>query len=119
MNTEITKVQKIIDEIFIYMHKIGGKNIKIMFEEKPDSYIINIKSNFDEKNLKKITRLSKCLCIERQEEMEAYYWELAGNTSYDTELSLVGMMTDDVSIIYSDDVIEIEMLRLKPGVVKA
>ena len=45
--------------------------------------------------------------------MEEYYWELAGESDVDTELTLVGMMTDNAEINISEDMIEVVLYRYK------
>jgi len=39
----------------------------------------------------------------RRHDIEEYYWELTGDDDLDTELSLVGMMVDDVVIDYKNN----------------
>ena len=47
--------------------------------------------------------------------MEEELWSLAGSVDYDTELSLVGMMTDEADVRHEEEtgIVEIELLRKK------
>ena len=45
--------------------------------------------------------------------MEEYYWELSGNYDMDTELTLVGMMTDDAKVYYDNEKVTIFLVRYK------
>jgi len=47
--------------------------------------------------------------------MEEELWELAGSVDYDTELSLVGMMTDSAEVRCDGDsgVVEVKLVRKK------
>ena len=113
MILEKTKVQKIIDEIFIYLQHMGAENITINYKENPDSFAIDFVSDYAAAKEYMIKTLNKYLCVARQAEMESYYWELAGMYSDDTGLALIGMMTDEVDISYENGTLEIKILRLK------
>lgn len=113
MNTEMTKVQKIIDEIYIYAVQMGSTQMSIDYKECDKSYTIHLVSNFNPKKLHMLDTLNKYLCVARHSEMEGYYWELTGNYADDTALTMVGMMTDEVDISYEDDQMEIYIVRHK------
>lgn len=113
IKVEREKVQKIIDEMFISLTKLGANDITINFKNTEKSFIFHIVTTCHEKNADKIYKLNKYLCVERHEEMENYYWELAGNYPDDIELTLIGMMTDDVKISFDDDVLDITLVRNK------
>ena len=56
---------------------------------------------------------SQALSIPRQHEVEQYYWHLGGESEFDCELSLVGMMVDNTNIKYENDRLHIELQRLE------
>lgn len=97
-----------------YLYSMGAKDITIHIKEDDKQFIINIKSDFKEFSDREVKRLIKRLNIPRQIEMEEYYWELTGESDVDTELTLVGMMTDDGEVNFLDDnTIEITLYRYK------
>ncbi len=104
---------KIVDEVFTYFLNIGANDITVNFKDKDDHYQINLKCNYTSMNKKKLDKLIKYINHPKSEEMEEYYWELAGESDIDTELTLVGMMTDDKTIEVTEDTIEIKLKRYK------
>ena len=50
---------------------------------------------------------------EKSEEMEEFFWELAGESDVDTEITIVGMMCDEKKLSITDDRIEIKLKRYK------
>ncbi|WIF95716.1 hypothetical protein [Caminicella sporogenes] len=45
--------------------------------------------------------------------MEEYFWELTGDYDIDTELTLVGMMTDKAEINFNNNEIKVNLIRRK------
>lgn len=107
------RVSKIVDELITYFFAMGATDINMDLQETDDYYKIHFKSNYTENNEEKIEKMVKYLKCEKQEEMEEYYWELAGDSDVDTELSLVGMMTDKAEINIGEDIIEVILYRYK------
>ena len=92
---------------------MGATDISMELQEKDEYYKIYFKCNYTENNEEKIEKMVKYLKVDKQEEMEEYYWELAGDCDVDSELSLVGMMTDKADINISEDTIEVMLYRYK------
>lgn len=114
MNQEHAIIIKIIDEMTSYLFNLGAKNSDINYKEEDDCFMLTFKCEYDPSKIKLIDKMTKYLNIERQEEIEGYYWELAGQyKNDDTELSLVGMMTDDAKIYYDNERVEILLIRIK------
>ena len=49
--------------------------------------------------------------MERQEEMEEYYWHLLGNDSETEEISLIGMMVDEAEVCVNSQTLTVELTR--------
>lgn len=113
MQSEKLKVQRIISEVFIFLCKIGARNVDIQYHDYVEHFEVIISSDFDDSKKGMVKVLRKYLCIARQEEMENYYWELAGHYQDDNVLTLVGMMTDDVNISVEDSKLIVKLLRKK------
>lgn len=107
------RVSKIVDELIAYFFTMGATHINVNLKEKSDYYKISLKSNYTTKDNEKIEKLKKYLKCDKQEEIEEYYWELAGDCDVDSELILVGMMTDKAEIDISEDMIEVVLYRNK------
>lgn len=110
---ERRKITKIIDEILVFLFHMGSKNIDINYKDEECYFTVSFKCNYDINKKDLIYTMVKHLNTERQEEMEEYYWELAGKYNKDTELTLVGMMTDDAKVYFDDDKVEILLVRVK------
>ncbi|MDP3385905.1 MAG: hypothetical protein Q8S24_01620 [Eubacteriales bacterium] len=115
MSKENTKVIRIIDEIIHYLQSMGAKKIDLNYQEMDDSYILTFKCDYDKEKMKLIYQMVKCLHLERQEEMEDTFWGLAGEHGRNQELALVGMMTDDATVYFDNERIEILLIRVKPS----
>lgn len=107
------RISKIVDELVTYFFTMGATDMNINLKEKKDYYKIFLKSNYTTKDKAKIEKLIKYLKCDKQEEMEEYYWELTGDCDVDTELTLVGMMTDKAEINIEEDTIEVVLYRYK------
>ncbi|SHJ53333.1 hypothetical protein [Paramaledivibacter caminithermalis] len=107
------RIAKIVDELVTYFFSIGATDIDINLKEEKEYYQISVKCNYSCKDQGKIDKLIKYLKCAKQEEMEEYFWELAGDSDVDTELTLVGMMTDEAEISCNDNTIEVNLIRYK------
>lgn len=109
------KVSKIVDELMTFCFSIGATDINVNVKETHDRFEIHLKSNYQSNTPRqKINELCKLLECGRREEMEGYYWYLAGDSDVDTELSLIGMMTDSCRINFHEgEDIDITLYRSK------
>lgn len=93
------KIVKMLDEILNYLYYLGAKETDANIKELEDRFEITIISDYKEGlPEKKIEKMVKALNVPREEEMEEYYWELAGDCDLDSELSIVGMMCDEAYV---------------------
>ncbi|TCK90503.1 hypothetical protein EDC19_2272 [Natranaerovirga hydrolytica] len=107
------RVCKIIHELTYFLLMLGATNLNVNVEHRKDEYKITIKSNFNKKEQRYIDKLIKGVTAPRQEEIEEYYWELAGETDLESELNLIGIMINEANVEVNDDLIEIELYRKK------
>ncbi|ERJ13472.1 hypothetical protein [Haloplasma contractile] len=107
------RLLKIVDELLNYFFLMGATNLNVNVKEEKEQYVIFFEGNYKKKHKKKIDRLVRCLEFAKQEDMEEYFWELAGDCDLDSELSLVGMMTDDIEIDIGDEIIKMKLIRYK------
>lgn len=107
------KISKIVDEMLNYLFHIGGTDINIKINDDSEHYIISFSCQFSLVYLDTLQELERYLSVERNEQMESYYWELAGETETNTELTLIGMMIDDFYFEYGDNQLELKLYRKK------
>lgn len=110
---ENLKIQKIAGEIFLFCQRLKSNHINIDFKNFDDRYELEARCDYDPTTLGQLEILKRYLSVDRQEEIEGYYWELTGNYTDDTALSIVGMMTDDAEIAYDEHEVKIKLIRLK------
>lgn len=108
------RISKIADELLNFLMSIGADDITINVKDEEDRYKICAKSNYVKaNNEEKLNDLIKCIDCPKQEEMEEFYWELAGECDVDTELSLISMMVDKIKLDIDDDTIYIVLYKNK------
>ncbi|MGL4773140.1 MAG: hypothetical protein ACRC2K_06180 [Clostridium sp.] len=111
MKFKTEKNLKIVNELISYCYHYGSDEVSMDIKNVDDSTRIHIKAkltNFSEDNLQ---NLIDTLNVPRQHEVEQYYWHLGGESAFDSELSLVGMMVDESNISFSDNVLNLEVIR--------
>lgn len=105
------KNMKIVNEVMLYCLNLGARNITTKFIKYDNKVTITIDSVLDHLDTKDLNKIRFLLSQPRKPEMEEYYWNLNGGDDTDSELSLVGMMTDEVSIHYKNSLLSITLNR--------
>lgn len=113
MKYEIQKISKIVEEIIDFFYSHSTKKVNISIEETQDSFIIEVQSDHINCNSDNVKRLKDLLNVQRQREMEEYYWQLAGNDLDGDEYNLVGMMIDESYIDYIAPSLKVKLVRYK------
>lgn len=111
MKFKIEKNLRIINELITYCSHFGGHNVSIDIKNSETETFISViskVSNFTDENL---SDLKQALNVPRQHEIEQYYWHLGGESEFDSEICLVGMMVDEVKVSFIDNVLNIEVKR--------
>lgn len=91
---------KIINELMGFCYKYGATKIDISISTIENVLTIMLSTNIKNLDASVINNMEKLLNAPRCHEMEEYYWELTGDDDTDSELTLVGMMTDEADIQY-------------------
>lgn len=110
---EKQRIAKIVNEMTLFFYSMGATNISTNIQTEDEETIIKFESNFKGDQKKHIEKLIKCMKIPKQESMEEYYWGLTGECNIDTELSVVGMMTDRTEMEIKGDIIKMVLYRKK------
>ncbi|HRX26242.1 MAG TPA: hypothetical protein P5219_05485 [Aminivibrio sp.] len=112
---EHERVVRLVSELQNFLFSMGAVEIRTEILETTDRFNVFIKGNTRGNICTKLEKLRKLLKMPRQTSMEEELWLLAGSVDYDTELSLVGMMTDSAEVRCDGEagVVEIELMRKK------
>lgn len=95
---------KLVDEMLCFFYSLKATNVKMNLDIKDSATELSFWGTIKEPIIKKrMDKINKLLSAPRLHEMEEFYWGLTGNdVTPSTELSLVGMMTDDYVIEYEE-----------------
>ena len=107
------RIINIVEEILNYLFSIGVSDIHMDIIDKETKYEIIFTCNIKDVDISKIDVLSEKLNCEKVEEIEEYYWGLTGESQFDNQLSLVGMMVDDFEIKTVKDNLNLKLYRNK------
>lgn len=109
---ETKKVSKIVDEILTYLLDKGADNIEIKVEKKDEYTLINTTSQNIFLKDSQLDELKTFLnTTHREQEVEEYYWSLAGEGRFSHELSLVAVMVDIAEIYYKGNILVMNLVR--------
>ena len=111
MHNEVQKTSKIIDEITSLLLQRGTTEIDVKLKKDDYCTTIFITDYNTSFNLEEIDTLSEFLNIQRQSEIEEYYWGLMGETSDEDELFLIGSMLDSAILEIKDGNLYIKLIR--------
>ena len=107
-NQKIARMANALVEYFL-SHNAKGLILSILEDEKQISILLQIVHvTLSDKSM---DELKHYLYMERQEEMEEYYWHLLGNDSETEEISLIGMMVDEATVTSVPPSLTIELIR--------
>ncbi|MGL4451008.1 MAG: hypothetical protein ACRCTZ_07465 [Sarcina sp.] len=112
MKFTIEKNIRILDELVTYYNKIGNTDVHIDMKEDDDKHYLSISGEVKNLSEDELLNLKVLLSAPRQHEIEEYYWQLGGEISFDCELTLVGMMIDEATISYKDNILSINLMRI-------
>jgi hypothetical protein len=107
----LEKNLRIIDELVGYCYKKKGRKLQILLECEEKCTYIKIETEIIGLEQKDIDYLNETLNQKRQHEVEESYWLASGEENLGEELMLVGVMVDKTEIIYSNNLLNISLMR--------
>ena len=113
MNLEAKKISRILDELSTYFLLKDPKKLNISIDNLTDCRTISFEVHGVEYSEEEILDMMTILNEPRQREVEAYYWSLVGESSDDSELSLIGMMIDTAEIRFENSILYVDLNRCK------
>lgn len=112
MKHEIKKICRIVDELTTLFLRRDTNEVDFKIVTQADRAIIRIvdyNTRFDDAY---IDHLRLTLNRQRQVEIEEYYWQLAGETDEDDEITLIGAMIDSATVEKRDGNLYLELIRI-------
>ncbi len=113
MRHETKKICKIVDELTTLLLKDDTDEVDFKIKKDDKKTLIKIIDYNTRYSSDEVEYIRECLSVERQQEVEEYYWQLAGESDNDCELTLVGAMIDDVTITFEKGNLYIDIVRNK------
>lgn len=112
---EHERVVRMVSELQNFLFSMGAMEIHSGIRETAEAFFVSVRGNTRGNICRKLEKLRKLLRMPRRADMEEELWSLAGSVDYDTELSLVGMMTDSAEVRCDEAAgwVEIELVRKK------
>ncbi|AYE34071.1 hypothetical protein [Clostridium septicum] len=111
MKFKLEKNLRIVSELITYFHKLGTDDVHLDIKSEDDKSYFYISGEVLNLPQEELNNLNLILNTQRQHEIEHYYWNLGGESELDCELSLIGMMVDDVIITYENNILTLKILR--------
>ena len=111
MQHEVKKISRIVDELTTFFLKEDTNEVEFKIKKEIDKTtieIIDVQTHFDENDIDEIRQV---LNVQRQIEIETYYWQLAGETDLGEELLLIGTMVDEAIVEKIDGNLSIKLVR--------
>ncbi len=112
MKHEIKKICKIIDEMTTLLLRDDTNTVDFKIKKMDDRTVISIVDYDTNYSEKEVNDLIECFNVQRQREVEEYYWQLVGECDNDSELTIIGVMIDSASIEVRDNNMYIELVRM-------
>ena len=112
MKIEFEKNMMIASELLSYCHLRGAEEYHLDVKQTDRETVFTIKASPARIPEEDMEPLRKKLGAPRQREIEQDFWELSGESESYSELTLVGMMSDDVDIEYDGQTLSITIQRL-------
>ncbi len=112
MKHEIKKICKIVDEMTTLLLRDDTDTVDIKINRMKDRTVISIVDYNTKYTQKDADLLIECFNVQRQREVEEYYWQLVGEADNDSELTIIGIMVDSSTIELKDNNMYIELVRM-------
>ncbi len=111
MRHENKKIGKIVDEMVTFFCAHDAENIKVEVNRSKEKIELSFAVDHLNENDKIVKMFEDLINFPREEDFDEVYWNLAGESDHDTELTLVAYMIDDVKFSHTDDSFEVVLTR--------
>jgi len=103
---------KILSELAAFFMSRGARELQMELKDEEDRVCIYISGSIEDTWQEDVDDLANQLNVQRQHEVESYYWQLSGEDEFE-DFVAVGMMVDKAKVEYKDGKLEINITRLK------
>ncbi|MCL2392692.1 MAG: hypothetical protein FWC66_08845 [Oscillospiraceae bacterium] len=111
MRIKFEKTMKIASELLSYCHRMGASEFHLDITEGNHAVSLVIRAKPEHITIEAMERLRIALEAPRQREIEQDYWELMGEVEGSSEMTLLGMLCDETSVVYEGDELTITLVR--------
>ncbi len=111
MRHENKKIGKIVDELVTFFCAHGADKINVAIARSTEKIEIAFNVDHLNENDKIVKMFEDLINFPREEDFDEVYWNLAGESDHDTELTLVAYMIDEVKFSHKDDSFEVVLTR--------
>lgn len=113
MKNKKQRIAKMAEELILFVYKYGAKDLDLKITSEESKTIITIRATNINLNDNIVESIETLLNSPRSMETEEYYWTLTGESYSDSELSLIGAMSDDCRVNFKNKILEIKLIRKK------
>ncbi len=113
MKHEIKKICKIVDEMTTFLLRDDTDTVDFRIKKMDDRTIISIVDYNTRYTKKEVDDLIECFNVQRQREVEEYYWQLVGESDDELELTIIGVMIDSATVEIKHNNMYIELVRMQ------
>ncbi len=111
MRHEVKKISRIVDELTTLFLKDDTNEVDLKVITSDVESVIRLTVHNTKVSDQYIAHLLKTFNKQREMEIEEYYWQLAGETDDDDEVTLIGAMIDYATAEKRDGNLYIELVR--------
>lgn len=104
------KVLKIVSELIGLFFSLRIYNPQIDVEYEETHTMVTVRGKYTKLDHDKLERFEELVQISRQDELDEYYWNLAGNSHY-PEFILLGTMVDSAVVQKENQVLTVQVMR--------
>ncbi|HAX02898.1 MAG: hypothetical protein A2Y45_05655 [Tenericutes bacterium GWC2_34_14] len=108
-NQEKKIISQLIQEISLFLMHHEYKSYHIEFNQDDFQEIFTITVDHIEDEL--LDFMKTKIKQEREQEIEAYYWELLGDIDSSSELKIMGLFIDDMEVMQTKSSVTIKLYR--------
>ncbi len=112
MKHEIKKICKIVDEMTTLLLQEDTDAVEFKINKLSDRIVISIVDHNTKYTQTEVDELLACLNVQRQKEVEEYYWQLVGESDDDSEWIIIAAMIDSAKIELKGNDMHMELVRM-------
>ncbi len=113
MGHRLEKNMKIMEELVSFCTKRGSRDIDLNLNFEKTFSTITVSAKNTKASDEDLRMLKEALFSDRQHEVEECFWNITGEDYFGHELTITGVMIDDATVTYENNVLEIVAKRIE------